>query len=185
MRLFVAVDLDEKLKGNIEPLLSRLSRVRGLKVVEKENLHTTLMFLGEVNENMLENLKQALSRVKFKPFQIKLKGTGKFPEKGNPRVLWVGIKEGSGELSKLADSVYSELKKFGFQRDKDFRAHITVARVKKRDEEIEAIIKDFKNQDFGEMLVKEFKLKQSILTQSGPLYRDVFIFECEYDRGNQ
>lgn len=181
MRLFVAVDLEEKIRENIEPLLSRLSKLRGLKVVEKENLHTTLMFLGEVSESMLEDLKQALSSVKFKPFQIKLKGTGKFPEKGNPRVVWIDIKDGSEELSKLANAIYFELKKLGFQRDKDFRAHITVARVKRREEEIESIIKDFKNQDFGEMLVKEFKLKQSILRQSGPLYKDVFIFGGEDD----
>lgn len=178
MRLFVAVDLDEDLKAKIAPLISKLSVLQGVKVVERENLHTTLFFLGEVEEGKLWHIRSALSNVRFKPFEISLVGVGKFPEKGDARVVWVGIVE-NGELVELAEKVYVELKKLGFKRDKDFVAHVTVARVKRRNKEVEKIVKEFENAEFGKMIVKEFKLKQSILKPSGPVYRDVEVFRCD------
>jgi len=176
MRLFVAVDMDEKIRENFSPLLSRLSQLRGLKAVEKENLHTTLMFLGEVPESKLKDIETALSKVEFEPFRIKLRGLGKFPKKGEPRVLWVAIDEGKEEMIRLAESVYLALKKLGFERDKDFEAHITVARVKRKIPELEKVLEDFREENFGEMLVKDFRLKQSILKPSGPVYKDIFVF---------
>mgnify|MGYP001772558250 CR=1 FL=1 len=178
MRLFVAVDVDEAIKSRIDPLLSKLSALQGVKAVERENLHTTLIFLGEVEEGRVKDITSALSSIRFKPFEISLAGVGKFPERGEARVVWIGIVE-NGELSELAEKVYSELRKLGFKRDKDFIAHVTVARVKRRNKEVEKIIKEFEKAEFGKMLVKEFKLKQSILKPSGPVYRDVEVFGCD------
>ncbi|MEM4524411.1 MAG: 2'-5' RNA ligase family protein, partial [Archaeoglobaceae archaeon] len=59
---------------------------------------------------------------------------------------------------------------------KDFVAHVTVARVKKRNKEIDSVIREFEDKDFGEMLVKDFRLKQSILKPTGPIYKDVHVF---------
>lgn len=176
MRLFVAVDMDEKIKENLSTLLRELSHLKGLKAVEKENLHTTLMFLGEVPDAKLGDIQNALSRVEFESFKISLKGIGRFPNRGDPRVIWIAIAEGRDKMVRLADSVYSELRKLGFERDKAFEAHITVARVKRKIPELNKIMEDFKNADFGEMTVRDFKLKQSILKPSGPLYKDVCIF---------
>lgn len=176
MRLFVAVDMDERIKENLKPLIEKLSQIKGLKAVEKENLHTTLIFLGEVPEAKLADIQKALSRVEFESFKIALKGIGRFPNRGDPRVIWVAILDGKDEIVRLADSVYSELRKLGFKRDKPFEAHITVARVKRKIPGLDEILEDFKNADFGEMVVREFKLKQSILTPSGPIYKDIYIF---------
>ncbi|MEM1671744.1 MAG: RNA 2',3'-cyclic phosphodiesterase [Archaeoglobaceae archaeon] len=176
MRLFVAVEMDEKIKESLSPLLAELSQVKGLKTVERENLHTTLMFLGEVPEAKLSEIQNSLSRVDFKNFKIALKGVGKFPKKGEPRVVWIGIEEGREEIIRLAESVYLALKKLGFERDKPFEAHVTVARVKRRNPELEKVLDKYKDQNFGEMVVKDFRLKQSILKPSGPIYKDIFVF---------
>ncbi len=176
MRLFVAVDMDEKIRETLSPLLSQLSKFKGLKTVERENLHTTLMFLGEVPEAKLRDIQIALSQVEFEPFKIILKGVGKFPNRGDPRVLWVGIEEGKDRMIRLAENVYLALKKLGFERDKSFEAHVTVARIKNRIPELQKFLEDFKDANFGEMLVKDFRLKQSILKPSGPVYKDVYVF---------
>ncbi|MEM0202357.1 MAG: RNA 2',3'-cyclic phosphodiesterase [Archaeoglobaceae archaeon] len=178
MRLFVAVDVDEALKPRIDPLLSKLSALQGVKAVERENLHTTLIFLGEVEESRVKEISSALSNVRFKPFEISLVGVGKFPERGDARVVWIGI-EDKGKLVELAEGVYAELKKLGFKRDKEFVAHITVARVKRRNKEVDRVVKEFENSEFGKMVVGDFKLKQSILKPSGPVYRDVEVFRCD------
>jgi len=176
MRLFVAVDMDEKIRENLSPLLVQLSKLKGLKTVERENLHATLMFLGEVPEAKLRDIQIALSQVEFEPFKITLNGVGRFPNKGDPRVLWVGIEEGKDEMTKLAENVYLALKKLGFERNKSFEAHVTVARVKNRIPELQKYLEDFKDAKFGEMLVKDFRLKHSILKPSGPVYKDVYVF---------
>ncbi|MDW7990019.1 MAG: RNA 2',3'-cyclic phosphodiesterase [Archaeoglobaceae archaeon] len=176
MRLFIAVDVDEEIKKKIDPLLLELSKIQGLKVVKRENLHTTLMFLGEVEDIKLEELKATLSKISFNPFKISLRRVGKFPEKGDTRVIWIGI-EDSGNLRELAEKIYLELKKLSFKRDKEFVAHITVARVKRRNKEVEKILKEYGDIYFGDMLVKNFKLKQSILKTAGPVYIDVGVFE--------
>lgn len=176
MRLFVAVDVDEKLRERTKPLLNALSRLNGVKAVEPENLHITLLFLGEVEERRLPAIEDSLSSVEFSPFTLTFEGVGAFPNEKNPRVVWVGVKD-SGELKKLADSVYEKLKKLGFRRDKEFAAHMTVARVKRKNPEVSDIISKFSSESFGEVEVSNFKLKQSILTPKGPIYKDLRVFE--------
>ncbi|MCX8172599.1 MAG: RNA 2',3'-cyclic phosphodiesterase [Archaeoglobaceae archaeon] len=181
MRLFVAVEIDEKIKENLTELLERFSKLKGLKTVERENLHATLMFLGEVPESKLMDIWSSLSEVKFKPFKITLKGVGKFPAKGDARVCWVAIEEGKEKITRLAEEVSYALKKLGFSRDKPFEAHVTVARVKTKNPEVEKVIEEYRDMKFGEMIVGDFRLKQSILKQSGPIYKDVFIFGGKND----
>jgi 2'-5' RNA ligase len=94
--------------------------------------------------------------------------------------VWVGVEEGEEEMVKLAEMIENAMKKFGFRRDKSFVAHATLARMKKiTSEEKKRLVRELEsvNQDFGWMEVKDFRLKQSTLTPSGPIYRDVAMFE--------
>ncbi len=176
MRLFVAVDLNDDLRDRLTPITKEVSKFSGVKAVEPQNLHITLLFLGEVRDERVGAIENELSQVEFNPFRIRLRGIGAFPNPSSPRVVWVGVEDG-GELKRLADSVYQRLKKLGFRRDKDFSAHITVARVKKRNPSIAEFIKKYSSSEFGEMDVNCFKLKQSILRPQGPIYKDVRVFE--------
>ncbi len=175
MRLFVAVDISDDLRDKLTPVVNEMSKFGGVKAVEPQNLHITLLFLGEVKEERVGAIENELSQVEFKPFTIRVRGVGAFPNPSSPRVVWVGV-ENDGELKKLADSVYQQLKKLGFKRDKDFSAHITVARVKKRSSSIVEFIKKYSTAEFGEMEINCFKLKQSILRPQGPIYKDVKVF---------
>ncbi len=181
MRLFVAVDLSDELRSSVSKVSNALSAIRGVKAVEVENLHITLMFLGEVEERKVDAVKDALSKVEFEPFRISLRGVGFFPPRGAPRVVWVGVSEGEDELRALADSVAAKLKRFGFKRDKDFAAHVTVGRVKRRESagDVRESVAEFKNADFGSMIVDSFRLKQSILKPTGPVYRDVEVYAAK------
>ncbi len=177
MRLFVAVDISDELRERIAPVLSQAAKIPGLKAVERENLHITLLFLGEVAERRVAAIEEELSKVAFEPFTIRLRGVGAFPSPASPRVVWVGVDD-AGELRKLADDVYAKLRKLGFKRDKEFSAHVTVARVKRRNEDVKRLIESFANEDFGEMVVESFSLKRSILRPQGPIYKDVAVFRA-------
>jgi len=176
MRLFVAVDLKDDLREEIEKVLRIFREFRGIKPVEKENLHITLMFLGEVPDRKVDMVKERLRGIKLEPFKIRLKGLGNF----NYRVFWIGVLEGKDLLSILAKEVENSLKKIGFKRDKEFVAHATVARVKRLNPndriKLEKSLESFKDYEFGEMIVDCFKLKKSTLTSKGPIYEDLEIY---------
>lgn len=177
MRLFVAVDLSEDVRERIEKVLKVFKDFKGVKPVEKENLHITLMFLGEVPDRRVEVVRESLKGIRFEPFKIRLKGLGNF----NYRVFWVGVVEGNDYLSILAKEVENSLKRIGFKRDKDFVAHATVARVKRLNPDdrtrLEKSLESFKDFEFGEMVVDSFKLKKSTLTPKGPIYEDLEVYE--------
>ncbi|WP_457550196.1 RNA 2',3'-cyclic phosphodiesterase [Archaeoglobus sp.] len=181
MRLFVAVDLSDEVRDRMENVLKTFKDFKGVKAVERENLHITLMFLGEVSDRRVEIVKEKLKEIRAKPFKIKLKGLGSFSYQGNIRVVWVGVEDGGENLKMLADAVESSLRSLGFRRDKDFVAHATVARVKKISpsdrEKLLRAVERYKDYNFGEMVVENFRLKKSTLTPKGPIYEDVEIYE--------
>ena len=177
MRLFVAIDISEELRREFIPLLNLLSKYRGIKPVEPENLHITLKFLGEVNEARAELVRDRLRQIRFEPFEIRFRGIGYFPGQNYMRVIWVGV-EGDGIYS-LARDVEGKMKKLGFKKDKDFKAHLTVGRVKRIDSQARLRLADELREfdrEFGSMVVNEFRLKKSTLTPRGPIYEDVEVF---------
>ncbi len=177
MRLFVAVDIDDNLRRSITPLLKLLSSFKGIKAVEPENLHMTLKFLGEVDELKAGKIKRELEKIDFSPFEMEFSGIGFFPNSNYMRVIWIGTK-GEG-IYKLADEVEKGMKKLGFKKDRDFKAHLTVGRVKRIDPSSKSkLLKELEEYDrgYGKMLVKNFKLKKSTLTPKGPIYDDVAVY---------
>ena len=175
MRLFIAIDIDDDMREKFLPILNTLSRFSGIKTVEPQNLHITLKFLGEVDSIKAERVKEKLSEIDFKPFTISFSSIGFFPNEKYMRVVWVGA-EGE-ELYRLAKNVEEKMRKLGFKKEKDFKGHLTLARIK-RIERKEVLLKELErfNKRFGEMEVSEFKVKKSTLTSKGPIYEDLYVF---------
>jgi 2'-5' RNA ligase len=99
---------------------------------------------------------------------------GGFPNLKNPRVIWVGLeKDGARKLTDLANEIRTKLTKLGFEKDKKFKPHLTVFRVKKRIESVSSIMKDFEAMEFGTETVSKIKLKKSVLSPKGPEYSDL------------
>lgn len=98
------------------------------------NLHLTLKFLGEIKETSVEKLSDAASRAVagLSPFSIRLEDTGVFPNHGAPRVLWIGIKDLSGELAELQARLEDQTALAGFPKEaRRFQPHLTLARLRK------------------------------------------------------
>ena len=175
MRCFVAVDLEDP------DLLNALGRIqdglRGvgadLKCVERENIHLTMRFLGDVGEGVLEDLQGLISGVNFPPFGMGLRGVGTFPNLRRPRVIWVGITRGVDELKGIFDRLESGLVGMGFRPERrGFSPHITIARVRSgrnRDRLVKQVM-DHTDDEIGEMEVQHVRLKKSVLTPRGPIY---------------
>jgi 2''-5'' RNA ligase len=176
MRLFVGVWLSEAMRKEVIEYIGRIRNdSSGFKWTGPENLHFTLKFLGEIPEVRLKELTLALksAAARNQNFILKLGSTGFFPPRGNSRIVWVGVSDGSGELVKLADGVEHCCLEHGFTKaDKMFQPHLTIARAKG---DFPAV-KLLQNKFISETGVSGFALIKSHLLPTGPEYQTLEIF---------
>ena len=134
MRQFLAAGFPARVREELAAIRADLEqRILGWRWVREESVHLTLRFLGEVVPDHArlagEAWRQAAAR--SQPFRIRLSGVGRFPERGRPRVLWVGLEEiePGGVLERLAADVESEARRLGWPaQPRAFRPHLTLAR---------------------------------------------------------
>ena len=174
MRAFVAIEVsDQTVLNSIQKVQSELN-IKA-KPVELHNMHFTVQFLGEVSEEMVGKISDALNSLEFSPFSISFAGLGVFPKPSFPRIVWVGTDEGVDELEKLAEVIREKLVQFGFRPDKKFKPHVTIFRIKSKIEEMSAKLEKFSSYSFGKQVVSEIKFKKSELTPYGAVYTDLLV----------
>jgi 2'-5' RNA ligase len=175
MRAFIAVACPPEAKEKLAEAVERIGPLGDLRVVEKENIHITLRFLGDVEESRLEELINALSTVKKPGFEVCIKGLGAFPGSGSPRVLWAGAEKGDKELKELHEAVDSAIAPLGYAREERFSSHYTIARVKylRNKEGMKELLTEYKETVFGCFNVDSFYLMKSVLQRSGPSYSEI------------
>jgi 2'-5' RNA ligase len=175
-RGFIAVEV-----GGLSPILAvseELKRARGqLKVVEADNIHMTIKFLGDVKEEDSERILKAMcAAVKgVEPFDMTMRGMGVFPSESDIRVVWIGVAEPK-PLEKIFEGVEKGVKKLGFKPEgRGFSPHVTLARVRGQRNlpNVKAVIDAHAGDDFGIVRVDTIFLKKSFLTNEGPVYTTV------------
>ncbi|MEM4348325.1 MAG: RNA 2',3'-cyclic phosphodiesterase [Candidatus Anstonellaceae archaeon] len=168
MRLFVAIRVPKDALPQIQRVSAPLEGALGVKMTKPENLHITLRFIGEVETQQAEKIAEALNRIEFEPFEVKLFLAGAFPNRHFPRAIWIGgSSQEASQLASKIDSVLSFLK----LPQEEFRLHLTVARAPKSAADID----DFLNQPpfCISFPVDAFFLIRSRLTPEGPIYEDI------------
>ncbi|VVB88285.1 RNA 2',3'-cyclic phosphodiesterase [uncultured archaeon] len=168
IRTFIAVELPKKFVPEIQRIGS-LIKMPGVKLVEPGLVHITMKFLGDIHEDKVEPIASALSAIKCKPFKAAIKEVGVFPKPSYARVIWFGA---HGDFDKLHREVERVLSPFSFEKEDDFTAHATLARVKEPVNRIELLekIKNIGDADLGTFNVSSVTLKKSTLTPRGPIY---------------
>ena len=169
-RLFVAVELPDEVK-------TRLSRLRadipGASWTKPNAMHLTLRFLGDgLSEGQLAAIRGALEPIWAAPFALRMQGVGKFPPGTRPaRVLWAGVAP-SKPLMELQTSVESAVESVGFPPEREFSAHITLARLKqpKPSAEVQRFLAAYAGFGSEPFPVEEFILFSSQLTPQGSIY---------------
>ena len=168
-RLFIAVDLPETIRENLE---SMSFGIPGAKWVSPEQMHLTVRFIGEVDGALFRDIKNILGEVSLASFILQLKGVGFFPPRGAPRVLWVGM-EKSEPLQLLRKKIDSRLLQVGVEPEgRKFSPHISLARLKNSPvQKIANFLAGnglFSQEPFQ---VEEFKLYSSILSSKGAYHK--------------
>ncbi len=143
VRSFVAIECPGKIKEEIQKLQQELKTA--LQMTDEssqinwtrlDSFHLTLKFLGNVAEDRISKIVQAVHGVTegFSFFTITVKEVGVFPHTRSPRVIWVGAKSVGDALARLQDGIERALGPFGFPaEDRPFHPHLTLGRIKSGD----------------------------------------------------
>ena len=135
IRAFLALELASELHERLAELMSDLRpRVAGVRWVRPEGIHLTLRFLGAAAPEQLQSLGDALvDAARGCPAAVAVvRGLGVFPERGQPRVLWVGL-EIPPEVYSLQAACERAARQAGFEREgRPFQPHLTLGRWRDR-----------------------------------------------------
>lgn len=172
VRAFIAIRCPEELKGGLLEAQKKIKILGDMKLVEHENLHMTVKFLGEVDETRLEKVISALGFLsQTRRFDISIRGIGVFPNPAYVRVAWAGVDEGARETEHLSREVDDALHALGFPRDERFHPHFTLARVRSVDKEkMKKALTGYEAAEFGSFTVASVDLMESRLGSKGPTY---------------
>lgn len=178
MRLFIAIEIPDNIKTAIGTMHVDIPDARW---VPAEQIHLTLAFLGEVEEAAVGRLTEELARIQLPEFILGFSGTGCFPSRHRPRVLWIGMVP-HPRLIALASRVRTAVLVCNIpQEERPFSPHITLARLKLApSREFAAFLDRNQNLKFPPFRVREFTLFQSRLTQHGAVHIPVRNFPLFY-----
>ena len=135
IRSFIAIELSEDLKSRLVELRNELERAEHsfVRWAEPEGIHLTLKFLGNIPLRQIEEIRGAIDGAAqgIPPFRLEISGLGGFPNLGQPRVLWIGIRGDTERLSRLQHNIDSALTSLGFAKEeRPFVPHLTLARLR-------------------------------------------------------
>jgi 2'-5' RNA ligase len=177
LRTFVAIDLSKSVRDRAVVLQESLARsAPDVKWVEPQNLHVTLLFLGEVEDRTLPAVCRAVADVckTHVPFVLTVEGVGCFPSPRRPRVVWIGLGQGTQEVVALHDELEGPLLDLGCYRreERQYTPHITLGRVRGEAsaDELAAALAKKAGWQGGEVRMGEVLVLSSELTPDGPVY---------------
>lgn len=133
-RLFAAIEIGPAAQGRVAEEQARLKetilRASSIRWTKRDQLHITLVFIGEVAEEraatIVDSMRDALPHP---PFRCELGGIGAFPPHGAPRALWIGVKSGAEQIIRVQSIVADRLERIGVEREhRPFSPHLTLGR---------------------------------------------------------
>ena len=147
-----------------------------VKWVEPENLHVTLLFLGEVVDREVAAICAVTANcaAEVPVFELTVERAGCFGNPRRPRTLWVGVGDGTAELTTLHDALEPPLLELGCYRreDRHYTPHITLGRVRgeQPNDQLAAALARESAWDGGRQLVREILVMSSELNRDGTAY---------------
>ncbi len=176
VRAFIAFELADETIAFIQKIQEGL-RSFGIKArwIRPENIHLTLKFLGDINNEDVKKAGDAIISAAGENASIALraKSIGVFPGVKRPRVIWTGIVGQIEELVDFHNILDGKLQTIGFPKEKrPFKGHLTIARIKKK---IDAkrlidVMKEYSGFESKTFMADEVVLFKSKLKPSGAVY---------------
>lgn len=179
MRLFLGIELTDPLRAQVDRIQSLLRPSRAdVRWVDAEGAHLTLHFLGEIDEDAVRRVDEAIAAaVTGTPaIDLRLEGVGAFPDERRPRVVWVGCYGEIDKLEALHDGIGEALRRLHIGTEaRRFHPHVTLGRVRspRHLARLASLIGKLRDSRLGNLPVHEIVLFHSQLTPSGARYSAV------------
>ena len=181
IRSFLAFDLPVEIKKTVEEVLYKAKQFDlSIKWVPLMNIHLTIVFMGNIKEEDIRDMGKGIEKICSQTaiFNISLDNMGCFPNKRNPRVLWLGLEGEIERLSFFRDEIQKQLIPFGITPEKrPLRPHLTLGRFKKPDKKnalkVEELIESFKDISSSAQTLPELIQFRSDLKPSGAVYTKI------------
>ncbi|MEM7396529.1 MAG: RNA 2',3'-cyclic phosphodiesterase [Verrucomicrobiota bacterium] len=179
-RMFIALEISSDVRDALAMVQTKL-KTAGTRVkwVPPENIHLTLVFLGQLVNEEIQRVKTVMEQTLSGAgsFKVDVAGIGTFGSAGSPRTVWAGIVAGSNRLIEMQKKLSDGLGLEGFAQEKrPFKPHLTLGRVKPGRKhgsgggELTSLIDSVKNTTFGHVEVGRAVIFQSRLDQQGATY---------------
>ena len=177
VRVFLGVPLTAELQKTIRSLQDNLKgRICDIRWSRPENLHLTLHFFGETEQENLEKIRVSVLSVKHchRPFQVDVIGLGAFPSLRRPRVIWLGLNP-QDQLEQLYNDCQRALRKAGLVTDsRPYSPHLTIGRVKQRAKELTILGAEHRDKLIGQLPIDRLVLYESRLRPGGAEHIPLF-----------
>ena len=175
-RLFVAIRPPEEIR---DVLVDLMDEGPSLGWVADDNIHLTLRFIGEVERPVANDIADALSRIAFPAFALRLVGVGRFDQRRGG-ALWAGV-EPRAAVSELAAKIDRACVAAGLEPERRaFHPHVTLARYRRHNAEA---AKDFERRSSAlssePFAVDRFVLFESHLSRHGAHYEEVATYSLQ------
>lgn len=176
-RIFVAIDISGDARRAAEKYISELKReFPNVKVgwEKAEKLHLTLKFLGDSNERQIGKLFEIVDNISKSNSKLKLRiaNPNAFPASRNARVLWLGVEGDAGRMQKINAILENECEKLGFEKNKKFKPHLTIGRIRGLNNSDDLVEKHLENKiEPVEFEAFSIVIYESKLQPTGSIYR--------------
>ena len=177
LRTFIALDLGKPIRARLVSLQEQLTAgASEVKWVEPDNLHVTLLFLGEVDQREVIDVCRAVEQAagSISTYSLTVGGVGCFPNARRPRILWAGVSAGAAETIALHDAIERPLLELGCYRreERRFTPHVTLGRIRgeRSVPGLDKVIAKHETWQGGETTIAEVQVMSSELTRDGPKY---------------
>lgn len=176
-RLFVAIDLPESTAEVLDELDPKL---KGVRWTARDQLHLTVAFFGYVEAATEEMLREKLNTIQFHSFFLPTIGTGTFPPKGPPKIVWIGVGSGHPHLFQIHKRVQEAALAAGLEPElRSWHPHITLARCRDVSRQaLQPFLRKNANFDAGLIKVEQFHLYSSKLLPSGSVHTRELTITC-------
>jgi 2'-5' RNA ligase len=184
-RLFVAADVPDSIREELDTLRDEFSRA-GMRPVPADQIHLTLLFLGDVEAESIDELKVALKRPTRAalPLRLKVRDVGIFSYGGRTTVGWAAIKDPFGDLKEVQENIARACRRvMTDEQDRPVKAHLTLARSPRDhapdETEVSKILERWKRFLFADWLVSDVELFSSEPFERGRRYERLATFASE------
>ncbi|MDP8254025.1 MAG: RNA 2',3'-cyclic phosphodiesterase [Candidatus Kaelpia aquatica] len=188
LRTFIAIEIDDKTRTIISNIQNSFKKSKAdIRLIAPDNIHITLIFIGNIEATKVDEIRKELQNLisSTKVFKILPKDIGCFPNTKNPKILWIGIKDGAEKLIELNKKIKLLLDGCKITTDdRDFHPHITIGRVKSSNniDALKATLLNFSEQSFQQIAVERISLIKSNLTPAGPQYKTITRWELSKNK---